>query len=102
VGIVTDRDIVMEALANGLDLAETKVAQIMSRKLVIAAASEDTSDAIDRMRMHGVRRLPVVDHDGRLMGIVTLDDLLTLHAAQGNALADIVSKEQGREHRTKR
>ena len=102
VGIVTDRDIVMEGLANGLDLAETRVAQIMSRKLVIAAASEDTSDAIDRMRMHGVRRLPVVDHDGRLMGIVTLDDLLTLHAAQGNALADIVSREQGREHRTKR
>ena len=102
VGIVTDRDIVVEVLANGLDLTETRVAQIMSAKLVIAAAAEDTSDAMDRMRLHGVRRLPVVDHDGSLMGIVTLDDMLTLHAAQGTALADIVSKEQHREHRTKR
>jgi CBS domain-containing protein len=102
VGIVTDRDIVVEVLANGLDLTETRVAQIMSAKLVIAAAAEDTSDAMDRMRLHGVRRLPVVDHDGRLMGIVTLDDMLTLHAAQATALADIVSKEQHREHRTKR
>lgn len=102
VGIVTDRDIVVEVLANGLDLTGTKVAQIMSAKLVIAAAAEDTSDAMDRMRLHGVRRLPVVDHDGRLMGIVTLDDMLTLHAAQATVLADIVSKEQHREHRTKR
>jgi CBS domain-containing protein len=102
VGIVTDRDIVVEVLANGLDLTETRVAQIMSAKLVIAAAAEDTSDAMDRMRLHGVRRLPVVDHDGRLMGIVTLDDMLTLHAAQATALAEIVSKEQHREHRTKR
>jgi CBS domain-containing protein len=102
VGIVTDRDIVVEVLANGLDLAETKVAEIMSSKLVIAGAEEDSSDAVERMRLHGVRRLPVVDHAGRLMGIVTLDDMLTLHAAQAAALADIVSKEQRREHRAKR
>ena len=102
VGIVTDRDIVVEVLANGLDPTATRVAQIMSARLVIAASAEDTSDAMDRMRLHGVRRLPVVDHDGRLMGIVTLDDMLTLHAAQAAALADIVSKEQHREHRTKR
>jgi CBS domain-containing protein len=102
VGIVTDRDIVVEVLANGLDLAETKVAEIMSSKLVIAGADEDSSDAVERMRLHGVRRLPVVDHAGRLMGIVTLDDMLTLHAAQAAALADIVSKEQRREHRAKR
>ena len=101
-GIVTDRDIVVEVLAKGLDPAETKVAQIMSGKLVIAAAEEDTSDAIERMRLHGVRRLPVVDHDGRLMGIVTLDDMLKLHAAQAAELSGIVSKEQNREHRTKR
>ena len=102
VGIVTVRDIVVEVLANGLDLAETKVAEIMSSKLVIAGAEEDSSDAVERMRLHGVRRLPVVDHAGRLMGIVTLDDMLTLHAAQAAALADIVSKEQRREHRAKR
>lgn len=101
-GIITDRDIVMEVLATGLDPAATKVAQIMSGRLVIAAAEEDTADAIERMRLHGVRRLPVVDHAGRLMGIITLDDVLRLHAARAVALSEIVSKEQHREHRSKR
>ena len=102
VGIVTDRDIVVEVLANELDPAKTTVTQIMSAKLVIAGGAEDISDALARMRLHGVRRLPVVDHDGSLMGIVTLDDVLRLHAAQAAALADVVSKEQDHEHRARR
>ena len=101
-GIVTDRDIVVEALANGRDAAATTVAEIMSARLVIAAGSEDVSAAIDRMKLHGVRRVPVVDHAGNLMGILTLDDVLRLHAARAAALADIVSKEQGREYRARR
>ena len=102
VGIVTDRDIVVEVLANELDPAKTTVTQIMSAKLVIAGGAEDISDALERMRLQGVRRLPVVDHDGSLMGIVTLDDVLRLHAAQAAALADVVSKEQDHEHRARR
>jgi CBS domain-containing protein len=102
VGIVTDRDIVVEVLAEGLDPAATTVARIMSPRLVIADAADDVAAGIERMRLHGVRRLPVVDHDGSLMGIVTLDDLLKLHAAQAGALADIVSKEQDREQRARR
>jgi CBS domain-containing protein len=101
-GIVTDRDIVVEALANGRDPATTTVADIMSARLVIAAGSEDIAVAIDRMKLHGVRRLPVVDHAGNLMGILTLDDVLRLHAARATALAEIVSKEQGREYRARR
>jgi CBS domain-containing protein len=102
VGIVTDRDIVVEALANELDPATTTVAKIMSARLVIASAAEDIGVAIERMQLHGVRRLPVVDHAGYLAGIVTLDDVLRLHAAQAGALANIVSKEQGREYRSRR
>jgi CBS domain-containing protein len=101
-GILTDRDIVVEVLANELDPAKTHVAQIMSAKLVVGGASERVSDAIERMRLHGVRRLPVLEHDGSLMGIVTLDDILTLHAAQAAALAGIVSKEQSHEQRARR
>ena len=101
-GIVTDRDIVVEVLANELDTAKTSVATVMSSKLVIASGSEDLVDGLERMRLHGVRRLPVVEHDGSLLGIVTLDDLLRLHATQANALADIVSKEQTHEQRTRR
>ena len=67
-GIVTDRDIVVEVLANELDPAKTTVAEIMSARLVIAGADEDISVAIERMRLHGVRRLPVVDDAGCLIG----------------------------------
>lgn len=101
-GIVSDRDIVVEALANELDPATTPVARIMSRQLVIASASEDAAAAVERMRLHGVRRLPVVDHAGSLIGIVTLDDLLVLHARRANELAEIVSREQNHEHRARR
>ena len=101
-GILTDRDIVIEVLANDLDPAKTSVSTVMSSKLVIAGASEDVADAVERMRLHGVRRLPVVDHDGSLLGILTLDDIMTLHAAQFATLAAIVSKEQTREQRSRR
>jgi CBS domain-containing protein len=102
VGIVTDRDIVVQVLAGDLDPAKTKVAAIMGPRLVIATASETVSDAIERMRQHGVRRLPVVDHAGSLMGIVTLDDLFLWHAAQVGAMVAIVSKEQIHEQRERR
>jgi CBS domain-containing protein len=102
VGIVTDRDIVVEVLANELDPASTTVAKVMSSKLVIASAAEDINVAIDRMRLHGIRRLPVVEQGGRLMGIVTLDDVLRLHAAAAAALTEIVSREQRREYRSRR
>ena len=101
-GIVTDRDIVVEALANGLNPASTSVARIMGAKLVIGSTSDTLADAVERMRQHGVRRLPVVDRAGRLTGIVTLDDMLTLHARQAAALAEIVSKEQTHEQRARR
>ncbi|MDR6538142.1 CBS domain-containing protein [Variovorax soli] len=101
-GIVTDRDIVLEALVNEVDMGKTPVSTIMSSHLVIANADEDVLDAMDRMRLHGVRRLPVVDHGGRLVGIVTLDDILSMHADQFAVLAGIVSKEINREQRTRR
>jgi CBS domain-containing protein len=100
-GIVTDRDIVVQALANELNPASTHVDRIMAGHLVIADASESLEDGIERMRLHGVRRLPVIEH-GSLLGIVTLDDLLTQHAKQAVALAEIVSKEQTHEKRTRR
>ncbi|MDE2093395.1 MAG: CBS domain-containing protein [Burkholderiales bacterium] len=102
VGIVTDRDIVVEVLAAERDPATTRVSGIMPARLVIASAAEDVAEAVERMRLHGVRRLPVVDHDGSLLGIVTLDDILTLHAEQAATLAAIVAKEQTREQRSRR
>jgi CBS domain-containing protein len=102
VGIVTDRDIVVEVLANELDPAATNVADIMSARLVIASGDEDVAVAIERMRAHGVRRLPIVDAEGILIGIVTADDLLDLLAEEMTALAHLISQEQRHELATRR
>lgn len=102
VGIITDRDIVVEVLGKGLDPAKTAVAGVMSTQLVVADCCEDVSEAVERMRVHGVRRIPVTGDNGALMGIFTLDDLLKLNSDQVDAPVAIVTKEQTRENRVRR
>jgi CBS domain-containing protein len=102
VGIITDRDIVMQVIARGRDPDRTQVGQIMAVPLVVASGSENIATAIERMRSHGVRRLPIVDDNDAVMGIVTLDDLYRVLADHTAALAAIVSKEQTRENRSRR
>jgi len=102
VGIVTDRDIVVEVLAQGRNPEKTTVGDIMSKQVVIAAGSEDAEQALQRMVAHGVRRIPVVDDEQYVMGIVTLDDMLRIHAEQATSLAHVISKEQSREQRARR
>jgi CBS domain-containing protein len=101
-GIITDRDIVVEVLGNGLDPATTTVGSVIRTPVVIANQGEDTSEALERMRSHGVRRIPVVGEEGRLVGIITVDDLLKRLAADANSLVEIMSREQSREQRTRR
>lgn len=101
-GMVTDRDIVIEVLALGRDPEAVEVREIMRKPAVIARANEDVSQAVERMKVHGVRRLPVLGDDRRLAGIVTLDDLLRQLAADATQLVEIMVREQGREHRTRR
>jgi CBS domain-containing protein len=101
-GIVTDRDLAIEVLGNGLDPAKTTVGSLMRKPVVIAHESEDTARVIERMREHGVRRLPVVGHDGEVVGIITLDDLLRLFVADAGALLDIMSKGQKIEQHSRR
>jgi len=87
VGIVTDRDIVVEAVAPGLDARTLTAGEIMSRNLVTASEADDTSWSLKVMRDRGIRRLPVVGAAGELVGIVALDDLLESALV---ALSDIV------------
>ncbi len=101
-GILTDRDIVVEVLGNGRDPSKTTVADVMSRALVIAHEGEDTAVAVERMHHHGVRRIPVLDRNGSLLGVFTLDDALKLHAARGAEFVEIAAKGQTRERRTRR
>lgn len=102
VGVVTDRDLVVEVLGRERDPAKVSAREIMRKPVVIARTTEDTNQAIERMKAHGVRRIPVLDEQRRLAGIVCLDDLLKQLAAEAGALVDIVSREQDREHRNRR
>jgi len=86
-GIVTDRDIVVEVVAAGQDARSITAGEIMSAPLVTATDSEDASWTLKVMRDRGVRRLPVLDADGAMVGIVALDDLLDAASA---TLSDVV------------
>ena len=97
VGIVTDRDLVVEVIAPGLDPDAITVGDIMMTGFVAVKEETGVFEAIKYMRAKGVRRLPVVDREEKLVGIVTLDDLLILLSEELDALAKLVTREQQNE-----
>jgi CBS domain-containing protein len=99
VGMVTDRDLVIEILAKDASPESVTVGDVMSNDILTAQETDDTYLTMQRMRTKGVRRLPVVDAGGTLVGIVTIDDFLDLLASELTALARLVSNEQRRERR---
>jgi len=94
-GIVTDRDIVMAVLALGLN--PDAVGDLMNRELLVVRESAGVAETIELMRVKGVRRVPVTDAGGALIGIVAADDMLSLLAEEMSALATMVSREHKRE-----
>lgn len=101
-GVVTDRDLVVEVLAAGLEPSTTTVASLMRTPVVVANESEDTSQVIERIRTHGVRRIPVVDDQGAVVGIVTLNDLLGQLVGDARALLEVMAKGQKHEQQLRR
>lgn len=77
-GVVTDRDIAVRAVAEGKDPQSTKVAEVLSQDLVTIDPQQDLDEALRLMARHQVRRLPVVEEDGRLVGIVSQADVAAL------------------------
>ena len=73
-GMVTDRDLVVRVLADGRAPGEVRVVDAMTRDVRACREDEDVESALDRMRDLQVRRIPVLDRDGRLVGIVSLGD----------------------------
>ena len=76
-GIVTDRDLALTIVAEGRDANSTKVDEVMTRKVVTCVADDDVQMALDAMAEHQLRRIPVVDHDNRIVGIITQADVAT-------------------------
>ena len=77
VGIVTDRDLALRIVAGALDAKSTKVETVMTRKVETCLADNDLQKALDVMVEHQLRRIPVVDSDNKIVGIIAQADVAT-------------------------
>jgi CBS domain-containing protein len=100
VGILTDRDIVLSIVASDAEhLPCLVVGDAMSDELVTAGEDASLAEALKLMQERGVRRLPVVDHTGALVGIVTADDLIRFLADELGQLVQLMNHEEQAERR---
>ena len=90
VGIVTDRDLVVEAMARGVAPGQASIGQIAARRLVTVLSTASIDEAIETMKAEGVRRLLVATPDRRLVGIVSMDDLLDALAGEIAGIAQAI------------
>lgn len=97
VGIVTDRDIVMETMALDLDAALFTAGDIMNTPLVTVKETEGFVETLRLMRSNGIRRMPVVTESGALYGIVTADDIVRALALELSLVTEAMSGQTARE-----
>jgi CBS domain-containing protein len=97
VGLVTDRDLVVEIMATELDQKVITAGDIMIEELVTVKENLGVFEAIQYMRANAIRRLPVVDERGALVGILALDDLLQLLSEELVAIARLITSQQQKE-----
>ncbi|MGP0073991.1 MAG: CBS domain-containing protein [Bryobacteraceae bacterium] len=102
VGIITDRDIVRNVVAEGLDAGLFTLGDLGARDLVTTGEDQGIYECMQQMRINGIRRMPVVDRKGGLVGIISLDDLIQLLAEEMSELAKVIVREQARETLTRR
>jgi signal-transduction protein with cAMP-binding, CBS, and nucleotidyltransferase domain len=95
--MITDRDLVW-LVAQGLDPQTTEVGQFVHAPLHTASVADGLSDVVRKLREHGVRRLPIVDPERRLVGIVSLDDIFVLLGSELGDAAAAIRSELEREH----
>lgn len=93
VGILSDRDLVLEVLAEDLAPEAVDIGDLMSADLLTAQEGDELLDTIKRMKERGVRRLPVVDEAGALVGILALEDLIDLIGEQLRDLVGLLNAE---------
>ena len=91
-GIITDRDITTTVVAQGLDLDQTIIEEVMTRPVVSVRESADLEMALNCMSF-GIRRVPVVDHEDRLVGVISLDDFLLRHSKEFEHVRRVLQKE---------
>jgi signal-transduction protein with cAMP-binding, CBS, and nucleotidyltransferase domain len=97
VGILTDRDIVLEIIAKEVSTDDVSVGDIMSYALLKVGEDDSVFEAAQRMRARGVRRVPVTGTGGELVGILALDDILELLSEELSLLAKLTARETEQE-----
>ena len=97
VGIITDRDIVLAIIASEVNLTDVVAGDIMTSDLLTARELDSIWDTLQRMRSHGVKRLPVVNDRDGLEGILSVNDFLELISEELLALAQVARRQQQRE-----
>ena len=95
VGVLTDRDIVTRVVAERADAASVSVAEAMTPEPVTVRVDSSLDQTLFAIKKHGVRRLPIVDEQGRVAGLVSLDDVLVLLSAELDQTAAAVRENQG-------
>lgn len=94
IGIVTDRDLVVQVLADpDRAPASVKVGDVMNHDLVVAREADDIDVVVARMRERAIRRIPIVDNEGGLQGLLSLDDILGWMRDQLQSVAKTVERQ---------
>ena len=97
VGVVTDRDLVIEIMALAVDVEQISVGNIMSLELITVRHDYSLSDTLDIMQRHGVRRLPVVDNSGALLGIINIEVTLKVLCQDLSKMLTLFNNERDNE-----
>lgn len=79
-GVVTDRDLVLQVMSHGLDARTVRIGEVMTREVVTARPEEDLREVERKMADAEIRRVPVVDEDGTVLGVISLHDVAQLES----------------------
>lgn len=101
IGVVTDRDIVLEVIAAKVEPGSVTVEDVMSRQPMIASESDQLAEVLQAMRIAGIRRIPVVDSRGALVGIFAMDDALEIITSLMCDISGSIKNEQRQEWRAR-
>lgn len=99
VGIISDRDLVIEVMAAGVDPRLITARDIMTRNPVVVHDQDGICPTMERMRKHGIRRVPVVNDRGSLVGLLSMDDMVEFLAHELNSIAVLIHEQPLEEQR---
>ena len=101
-GVITDRDIVISVVAPHLDPAVFTVGDMLLRPAITCRETDDVASCLESMRANAIRRMPVVDKKGSLVGVISADDLVRFLAGEFASVAKLIAREQAVERKTRK